>query len=51
VLGGLADGDLIVIEGIVKLRDGARMRYDDKDAAVSETAPVEPVVTASDARG
>ncbi|HJR68449.1 MAG TPA: efflux RND transporter periplasmic adaptor subunit, partial [Gammaproteobacteria bacterium] len=51
VLGGLTEGDLIVIEGIVKLRDGARMRYDDKDGAVSETAPVEPVVTASGARG
>jgi membrane fusion protein (multidrug efflux system) len=51
VLGGLADGDLIVVEGIVKLRDGARMRYDAKDAAVSESAPApEPVVTASDAR-
>jgi len=52
VLGGLADGDLIVVEGIVKLRDGARVRYDAKDAAVSESAPAEPepVVTASDAR-
>ena len=51
VLGGLADGDLIVVEGIVKLRDGARMRYDAKDAAVSESEPApEPVVTASDAR-
>jgi membrane fusion protein (multidrug efflux system) len=51
VLGGLADGDLIVIEGIVKLRDGARMRYDAKDAAVSESSPPsEPVVIASDAR-
>ena len=52
VLGGLAEGDLIVIEGIVKLRDGAKMRYDAKDAAVSESAPVEiePTVAASDAR-
>jgi membrane fusion protein (multidrug efflux system) len=51
VLGGLADGDLIVVEGIVKLRDGARMRYDAKDAAVSESASApEPIVTASDAR-
>jgi membrane fusion protein (multidrug efflux system) len=51
VLGGLTDGDLIVIEGIVKLRDGAKMRFDAKDAAISESAPPpEPVVTASDAR-
>jgi membrane fusion protein (multidrug efflux system) len=50
VLGGLADGDLIVIEGIVKLRDGARMRYDAKDAVSEISPPGEPVVTASDAR-
>jgi membrane fusion protein (multidrug efflux system) len=51
VLGGLADGDAIVVEGIVKLRDGARIRYDAKDTAVSESSPAsEPVVTASDAR-
>jgi membrane fusion protein (multidrug efflux system) len=50
VLGGLADGDLIVIEGIVKLRDGARMRYDAKDAVSEISPPGEHVVTASDAR-
>jgi membrane fusion protein (multidrug efflux system) len=51
VLGGLADGDAIVVEGIVKLRDGARMRYDAKDTALSESSPPgEPVATASDAR-
>ena len=50
VLGGLEDGDRIVIEGIVKLRDGARMRYESKDGAVSESSSSEPVVTASGTR-
>lgn len=36
VLGGLDEGDLIVVEGIVKLREGARMRYDGAEAAISE---------------
>jgi hypothetical protein len=30
------EGDLIVTEGIIKLRDGARVRYDAAEAAVSE---------------
>jgi membrane fusion protein (multidrug efflux system) len=38
VLGGLSDGDLIVIEGIIKLREGARVRYDAADAAISESS-------------
>lgn len=38
VLGGLAEGDLIVVEGIVKLRDGAGLRYDAAEAAVSESS-------------
>lgn len=36
VLGGLAEGDLIVVEGIVKLRDGAKVRFDAAEAAISE---------------
>jgi membrane fusion protein (multidrug efflux system) len=38
VLGGLKEGDLIVVEGIVKLRDGAKLRYEAAGAAVSETS-------------
>jgi membrane fusion protein (multidrug efflux system) len=38
VLGGLTEGDLIVVEGIIKLRDGAKLRYEAADAAVSETS-------------
>jgi membrane fusion protein (multidrug efflux system) len=38
VLGGLAEGDLIVVEGIIKLRDGARVRFDPVEAAVSESS-------------
>ena len=36
VLSGLQEGDLIVTEGIIKLREGARVRYDAAEAAVSE---------------
>jgi membrane fusion protein (multidrug efflux system) len=36
VLGGLQEGDLIVVEGIIKLRDGAQVRFDNAGAAVSE---------------
>ncbi len=39
VLSGLSEGDLIVVEGIVKLRDGATLRYDGSDAAISERSP------------
>ena len=39
VLGGLEEGDLIVVEGIIKLRDGAKLRYDAApEGAVSETS-------------
>ena len=38
VLGGLKEGDLIVVEGIIKLRDGAKLRYDAPEAALSETS-------------
>ena len=36
VLGGLQEGDLIVTEGIIKLREGARVRYEAAEAAISE---------------
>lgn len=35
VLGGLQEGDLIVVEGIIKLRDGVRVRFDGGGAAIS----------------
>jgi membrane fusion protein (multidrug efflux system) len=38
VSGGLEEGDLIVIEGIIKLREGARVRFDAAEAAVSESS-------------
>ncbi len=34
VLDGLSEGDLIVTEGIVKLRDGLRVRFDDEGLAL-----------------
>jgi membrane fusion protein (multidrug efflux system) len=37
VLGGLDEGDLIVVEGIIKLREGARVRYEAAEAAISES--------------
>lgn len=37
VLSGLQDGEPIVIEGIIKLREGARVRYQAAEAAVSES--------------
>jgi membrane fusion protein (multidrug efflux system) len=36
VLSGLQEGDLIVTEGIIKLREGARVRYEAAEAAISE---------------
>jgi membrane fusion protein (multidrug efflux system) len=38
VLSGLEEGDLIVVEGIIKLREGAKMRYEGVEAAISETS-------------
>ncbi len=37
VKGGLNEGDSIVTEGIVKLRDGMRVRFDSSEDAVSES--------------
>jgi membrane fusion protein, multidrug efflux system len=45
VVGGLQEGDLIVIEGIVKLREGVQVRFDSAGAAVSERS--DPVDGAS----
>ena len=36
VLGGLKEGDIIVTEGIVKLREGAKFRTTDAETAVSD---------------
>ena len=36
VLSGLEEGDLVVTEGIIKLREGARVRYEAAEAAISE---------------
>jgi membrane fusion protein (multidrug efflux system) len=49
VLGGLKEGDLIVTEGIVKLRDGVKVRYEGGEAAVSERLSTE-VLEADKAR-
>lgn len=39
VLGGLQEGDPIVVEGIIKLRDGAKLRYEaTAEGAVSESS-------------
>jgi membrane fusion protein, multidrug efflux system len=38
VLGGLKEGDPIVVEGIIKLREGARVRYEASEAAISESS-------------
>jgi membrane fusion protein (multidrug efflux system) len=38
VLSGLQEGDPIVVEGIIKLREGARVRYDAAETAISETS-------------
>jgi membrane fusion protein (multidrug efflux system) len=51
VLGGLQDGDLIVTEGIIKLREGARVRYEAAEAAVSESSQGTAPTGSADARG
>jgi membrane fusion protein (multidrug efflux system) len=37
VTGGVEEGDLIVVEGIIKLREGAKLRYDAAETAVTES--------------
>jgi membrane fusion protein (multidrug efflux system) len=43
VLGGLKEGDLIVTEGIVKLRDGVKIRYEGSEASVSDRLSTENI--------
>jgi membrane fusion protein (multidrug efflux system) len=38
VLGGLQEGDTIVTEGIVKLRDGGPLRFNSSETAISESS-------------
>ncbi|HEY3518053.1 MAG TPA: efflux transporter periplasmic adaptor subunit, partial [Gammaproteobacteria bacterium] len=48
VLGGLTEGDLIVVEGIIKLREGARVRFE--ETAVSESSQDSAPSSTADAR-
>jgi membrane fusion protein (multidrug efflux system) len=50
VLSGLEEGDPIVIEGIIKLREGARVRYDAAEPAVSESSQGSAPAISADAR-
>jgi membrane fusion protein (multidrug efflux system) len=50
VLDGLQDGDPIVIEGIIKLREGARVRYETDDSAVSESSQGSAPASTADAK-
>jgi len=51
VLSGLQDGDLIVTEGIIKLREGARVRFEPVAAgAISETSQGSAPQGAAEAR-
>jgi len=50
VLAGLQDGDMIVVEGIIKLREGARVRYDAAEASVSESSQGSAPSSVADAR-
>jgi membrane fusion protein (multidrug efflux system) len=50
VLSGLQDGDPIVIEGIIKLREGARVRYEGVDGAISERSQGSAPSSDGDAR-
>jgi len=51
VLGGLKEGDLIVTQGIIKLREGARVRYEAAAGAVSESSQGSAPASSADARG
>jgi membrane fusion protein, multidrug efflux system len=50
VLGGLEEGELIVVEGIIKLREGARVRFEAAEAAISESSQGSSVPSGADAR-
>jgi membrane fusion protein (multidrug efflux system) len=43
VLSGLKEGDVIVTEGIVKLRDGVTIRYEGSEASVSDRLSTENI--------
>jgi membrane fusion protein, multidrug efflux system len=49
VLGGLNEGDPIVVEGIIKLREGARVRFD--EAAITESTSSQGSVPAASTAG
>jgi membrane fusion protein (multidrug efflux system) len=51
VLGGVEEGDLIVTQGIVKLRDGVQVRFDNPEAALSERSGNAEGVSNGDTRG
>ena len=51
MLSGLNEGDPIVVEGIIKLREGARVRF--QEAAISESSSSQgsvPPARTADAR-
>jgi membrane fusion protein, multidrug efflux system len=50
VLSGLEADDLIVVEGIIKLREGARVRYEAAEAAISERSQGSAPSSGADAR-
>jgi len=50
VIGGVEEGELIVVEGIIKLRDGAKLRYDAAETAVTESSQGSSQPTAAKAR-
>jgi membrane fusion protein (multidrug efflux system) len=50
VLSGLNEGDMVVTEGIVKLRDGVQVRLAGRDTEISERSDTAVSATAADAR-
>lgn len=50
VLSGLNEGDMVVTEGIVKLRDGIQVRLAGRDTEISERSDTAVSATAADAR-
>jgi membrane fusion protein (multidrug efflux system) len=50
VLGGIEEGALIVVEGIIKLREGARIRFEASEAAISESSQGSSPPSGADAR-
>ena len=51
VANGLAEGDVVVTEGIVKLRDGSPVRFEEQGAAITERARGESDSPADKSRG